>query len=331
MEFRAKRLFALFVLMAISGCAFLSPVPANSTSTPSVAETLTNSPPPTAVIVSTATQTPEVAPSGKIVFTCQVSGVQHQDQICIINADGTGFGQLTWDNNSEHYYPSLSPDGMSIVYSANPTGVYEIYEMDLQGNSRQLTHGLGTLTSPEISPDGKSIVFTVGDGLVNSIWVMDRDGSRPRMVCSPGWDPTWSPDGKQILFASRDIQNTIQLFIVNLDGTGLRQVTRMASLRGRSDWSPDGRWAVTYAGESWGRELFIVPLNGSEPSQLTPSGGNGQGPGISPDGLWVAFTAYYNDLGDDDGCEIYLIRTDGTRLTRLTQNNYCDYQPRWGP
>ena len=34
---------------------------------------------------------------------------------------------------------------------------------------------------------------------------------------------------------------------------------------------------------------------------------------------------------DDHGCEIYVIRTDGTELRRLTNNEYCDYQPRWGP
>ena len=42
---------------------------------------------------------------------------------------------------------------------------------------RQLTHGLGTLTSPEISPDGNLIAFTLGDGQTPSLWVMNRDGS----------------------------------------------------------------------------------------------------------------------------------------------------------
>jgi len=51
---------------------------------------------------------------------------------------------------------------------------------------------------------------------------------------------------------------------------------------------------------------------------------------VSPDGKWVAFTAYFDKYGDDHGCEIYVIRTDGTDLRRLTNNDYCDYQPRWG-
>jgi TolB protein len=71
--------------------------------------------------------------------------------------------------------------------------------------------------------------------------------------------------------------------------------------------------------------------DGSSVRQLTPSGGNSQGPSFSLDGQWVAFTAYFDKYGDDHGCEIYIIRTDGTDLRRLTNNGYCDYQPRWGP
>jgi TolB protein len=274
--------------------------------------------------------TPEVGSTGKIAYTCQLSGVRFLDHICIINADGTGFKKLTPDDGAAHFYPSIAPDGMSVVYSANPTGVYEIYEADLNGNTHQVTHGLGTLTSPEISPDGKLIAFSLGDGQTSSIWIVNRDGSQPRVVYGPGWDPTWSPDGEKILFASYDQNNTIQLFFVDLDGSNLQQVTQLENLRGRSDWSPDGNWAVTYAGEPWGRELFSFQIGGGEPVQLTPSGGNSQGPSISPDGRWVAFTAYYGDIGNDDGCEIYIIRTDGTQLTRLTENDYCDWQPRWG-
>jgi TolB protein len=331
MDVRIRKGTVTFLFILMSGCSISAPHPANSTPVTTITVTIAPLPTTTNIVAQIPTEPAEINPAGKIAFTCQLSGIQYRDQICVINADGSGFKRLTKDDNSAHFYPSMAPDGKSIVYSANPTGVYEIYEMDLNGTAHQLTKGLGILTSPEISPDGKSIIFTVGDGQINSIWVMNRDGSHPRMVFSPGWDPTWSPDGNQILFASRDTQNAIQLFTVNLDGTGLQQVTNMANLRGRSDWSPDGKWAVTYAGEPWGRELFLIPLDGGEPIQLTPSAGNSQGPSFSPDGKWVVFTAYYNQIGNENGCEIYFIRIDGTQLTRLTQNDYCDWQPRWGP
>jgi TolB protein len=272
-------------------------------------------------------------PAGKIVMTCQVFKVQASNQICIMNADGTGYRRLTTDDGRQHYYPSLAPDGGSVVYAAfREANVYEIYEMSLaDGSVRQLTDRLGILNSPEISPDGSSIVFmhSYPSGDRYELWVMDRAGGNPhRIFNGQGWDPTWSPDGTQILFAS-DAGGANQLYIINADGTGLRQVSHLPALRGRSDWSPQDL-IVTYSGEPWAREIFAMGTDGSGQRQISPAGGNSQGPSLSPDGAWVAFTAYFDNFGDIHGCEIYIMRVDGTDLRRLTNNDYCDYQPRWG-
>lgn len=267
-------------------------------------------------------------PSGKIVYTCQVTG----NQICIINADGTGFRQLT-NNPIRQWYASLAPDGNSVIYSAYAKdNVFEIYELNLASEKPvQLTTDLGVLIAPEISPDGKSIAFTYGNAAgASQIWVMDRNGKNPHRIHKQGWDPTWSPDGKQILFAS-NIEGANQLFVMNADGSGVKRITDFDALRGRSDWSPDGQWMVTYNGPSWHREVFIFRPDLSDLHQLSPAGGNSQGPAFSPDGKWVVFTSYFDHYGDDLGCEIYIIRVDGTDLRRLTDNAYCDYQPRWGP
>jgi Tol biopolymer transport system component len=286
-------------------------------------------PPPT---VQPAAATPSLVladgPTGKIVYTCQIAG----NQICIINADGTGFRQLTSDP-IRHWYASLSPDGASVIYSAYAKdNIFEIYEMNLEtGIVTQLTDELGVCIAPEISPDGTFIVFTWGNAKgASQIWVMDRNGANPHMIYKQGWDPTWSPDGTQILFAS-DIEGANQLFVMNVDGSGLRRVTNFDALRGRSDWSPDGAWMVTYNGEAWKREVYIFRPDFSDLRRLSPEGGNSQGPSFSPDGKWVTFTAYFDHYNDDLGCEIYIIRVDGTDLRRLTDNAYCDYQPRWGP
>jgi len=160
---------------------------------------------------------------------------------------------------------------------------------------------------------------------------MDRNGEDAGNIPKiSGWDPTWSPDGKQILFASGP-EGGAQLFIVKRNGKDLHQVSNLPAIRGRSDWSPDGQSIVTYSGPAWNREVYIMNVDGSNARQLTPGGGNSQGPSFSPDGRWVVFTAYFDHYGEDHGCELYIIRTDGTDLRRLTDNDYCDYQPRWGP
>ena len=275
------------------------------------------------------------APTGHIVFTCQIYKYQSSDQVCIMNADGTGYRRLTTEDDIRHFYPSLSPDGRKVLYSAfREENVYEIYSYDLEsGKVDRLTNRNGVLTAPEYSPDGQSITFTrwAPNSDRYQIMLMGSNGYNadniPRME---GWDPTWSPDGKQILFAS-DRNGAVQLFAVRVDGKNVHQISNLPAIRGRSDWSPDGQFIVTYSGESWHRELYIMNADGSQSRQLTPTGGNSQGPSFSPDGKWVAFTAYFDKYEDIHGCEIYIIRTDGTDLRRLTDNEYCDYQPRWGP
>src|SRR5215207_1589623 len=86
----------------------------------------------TAIVIDTNVD----KPTGKIVYTCQVKG----DEVCIINADGSGWRQLT-DLLSASYYASFSPDGESIVFIVKGTGFTEIYEIDLgSGERTQLTH-----------------------------------------------------------------------------------------------------------------------------------------------------------------------------------------------
>lgn len=273
-------------------------------------------------------------PTGQIVFTCQLYKYQSSDQICIMNADGTGYRRLTTDNGVRHFYPSLSPDGRRVLYSAfRESNVYEIYSYNLSdGDVDRLTNRIGVLTAPEYSPNGEMIAFTrwAANSDRYQITLMERNGNDPNNIPRiEGWDPTWSPDGKQILFASAR-NGPVQLFAVRTDGKNLQQISSLPAIRGRSDWSVLGQ-IVTYSGESWHRELYIMNADGSESRQLTPKGGNSQGPSFSPDGRWVAFTAYFDKYDDIHGCEIYIIRTDGTDLRRLTNNEYCDYQPRWGP
>ncbi|NCP85875.1 MAG: hypothetical protein CO094_11915 [Anaerolineae bacterium CG_4_9_14_3_um_filter_57_17] len=304
--------------------------------------TLTLSPrtsnPPTPGLPAASTGFPSLTPTpagpGKIVYVCQIFKTSANDQICLMNADGSNRRRLTSDDSAKHYYPSFAPDGQSIVFSSNLSGQgqYDLYEMDLLGNIRRLTAGIGILTAPEISPDGQQIAFTRGDGVAaTDVWLMKRDGSDPHLLYKNGWDPSWSPDGGRVLFASPVTGYGIQLASVRLDGSDFQRLTNLPNLRGRNDWSADGLWLITYSGQPWQRELFLMNADGANPHQITPAGGNSQGPSFSPDSQFVTFTAYFDRYGDVNGCEIYTLRLDGSQLTRLTDNDYCDWQPRWGP
>jgi len=115
-------------------------------------------------------------PTGKIVFTCYINQV---DQICLMNADGSGRVQLTSEKGTS-YYASISPEGSTIYFSSRRTGNFEIYSMNLKGKSlRRLTGGIGSLYAPERSPIEERIVFTNETGGTQQIWVMRVDGKNP--------------------------------------------------------------------------------------------------------------------------------------------------------
>jgi TolB protein len=278
---------------------------------------------------------PGEIPPGQIVYTCQIYRTRLRDQICLINTDGTGYRRLTQEADWAHNFASLSPDGRSVVYVARePGGVFQVYEMDLHsGVTVQLTDIENNASAPEISPDGRRIIFNrIWEG-TDTIWVMNRDGSNQRLVFGPprgsGWDPVWSPDGSQVLFAS-DRGEDIQLYVIDLDGSNLQQVTQLENLRGRSDWSPDGTAIATYSGEPWLREIVIMEPDGTNPRQIT-DGGNNLAPSFSPDGSWIAFTSYMDKYRQELGCEIYIMPRDGSEYIRLTADDICNWQPRWGP
>jgi len=293
--------------------------PPTQTPNSQILQFLTPLPPPTESLSPTSIPIfNDSPPTGKIVFACYVKQI---DQICLMNADGSGREQLT-DFTATAFYPSLSPDGGTIYFSSKRSGGFEIYSINVNGDGLQrLTRDIGSLYAPELSPSGDLIVFAKsGDGL----WVMKPDGDNPRPLTDrDDIDPTWSPDGSMIAFASsRSGQR--QLFVMNADGSNIQQVTDLNNMGGRSTWSPDGTQLAFYRGPAGDHNIYIINVDGTGLVQLT-NGGDNLGPSWSPDGNWIAFTSFR-----DGNNEIYIIHPDGTGLTRLTSNTISDWQPRWG-
>lgn len=320
-----KKITPLAALVFLAACNLPRPEPTAVPSPILPFPSLINSPAPA--------ETEQPLLSGKIVYTCQPSKLSGFNHICMMNPDGGEQVQLTTDDTADHFFASFAPDGESIVFSSNQTGDYEIYEMDLAGIQTRLTDSISAF-APAISPDGNEIVYSFSPGpemTDSQLWRMGRDGSDrfPLTNLDGGaWDAVWSPDGGRILFASMLGEN-VQLFTINANGSDLRQVTTNEGLRGRSDWSPLGNLMSTYIGTLWSREIAVFAPDGSNLTFIT-DGGNNLAPSFSPDGEWIVFTSYLDHFQKADGCEIYIIRIDGSDRRRLTDNDFCDWQPRWG-
>lgn len=303
-----------------------------------VAQTLAAAPRRTSTPSFSPDNDPNQLPSGKIVYVCQYSKRSGFNQICLMNADGSRQRVLTPPSNADNFFPSLAPDGKSVLFASDRSGAYQIYELDLASEELvQLTDFEGLQAyAPAVSPDGEKIVYYVsrsGGSYPDNqnLWIMNRDGSDAQAITARSggaWDPAWSPDGQFILFASQAAGRP-QLFIIDADGRNPVRVTEIDGIRGRNDWSADGLTLSTYIGVLWDRDIYVFDLVGENLRQLT-DGGNNLAPSFSPDGQWIVFMSYRDNIRQDLGCEIYIMRVDGTELTRLTDNDICDWQPRWG-
>jgi serine/threonine protein kinase/Tol biopolymer transport system component len=146
---------------------------------------------------------PELSPDGTR-FVMRVPR-RTQDDIVVVNRDGTNWRDLTNDKFFDRY-PRWSPDGKRIAFTSDRSGRYEIWMLDADStNLRQLTFDSpGDTTFPLWSPDGTHIFFR--NNLVNSILDVDKTWAEQNLRLLPAvggdelfiaWD--WSPDGKMLL------------------------------------------------------------------------------------------------------------------------------------
>jgi Tol biopolymer transport system component len=197
-----------------------------------------------------------------------------------VNVDGTGLRRLT-STPGYDAEATVAKDG-TIVFTSVRDGDMDIYTMSADGsNVRRLTNLPGPDGGPFFSADGSKIVFRgrhpptgperneFFDFLKKGIWrptslevfTMNRDGSNLRQVTNTGtganWAPFFTPDGKQIIYASNAKNprgNNFDLFLVNIDGTGLEQITTSESFDGFPMFSPDGRKLVFASNRNAARE-----------------------------------------------------------------------------
>lgn len=285
---------------------------------------------PTALPTLTPPPIPARPHIGRIIFTCTRGDF---NQLCMVNADGSGYRQIT-NVQAHNYYPVYSPLGGAIVYASNQNGGYFDLFLFIFENSRllRLTERIGNVFAPSFSPDGQTILFAnrAAEGPA-SLWTVDIRGKNPKLLYAGPADivaADWSPDGGTIAFAmATDRPGSYEIFLMNADAANIRQLTRgLEGIGGSLDWSPDGRFLLIYAGPPGDKDIFRIDVAAQTASQLT-DGGNNAAAVYSPDGAWIAF----NSLRNNDQADLFVMRADGSDLRQITDNPEPDWQPQWEP
>ncbi len=284
-------------------------------------------PPPTPA----PTPRPTGVHGGHIVFTCTRKDI---NQICMINADGTGYTQLT-NGMTNTYYPTISPDSEIVVFAINKYDNFDLHALTLSTSKlTQLTDNIGNSFSPNFSPDGKQIVFVnrAAEG-PSSLWMMGRRGENPHLFYAAPNNVVgvaWSPDGETLAFAmAADLQFTYEIFLLDVQNPEARprRLTRgLSGIGGSIAWSPDSKNLLIFAGPVAAREVYRLDVATGEITQLT-FGGNNASAAYSPDGQYIV----YNSLRNNGQADLYIMRADGHSTRQLTDNPEPDWQPQWGP
>lgn len=210
----------------------------------------------------------------------------------------TNIERLTSRSNYE-YNAKYSPDGKRIVYQEFNWGTNEvdIFIADKNGrNAIQFTTAKGGDRNPDWTRDNKHIVFTSGRDLSYNIYIKPVDGSSTKKLTSnwaTNFAPSTSKASDKIAFLS-DRKGRVNLYVMDLDGSNLTNLTPKL----KSDFfkairfSSSGYWAYK---TSW-----------------------------SPNGKQIVFNAM-----KDGNLELFIVNSDGTVLTQITDNNDSDISPFW--
>ena len=146
--------------------------------------------------------------------------------------------------------PDWSPDGRKLVFTSHAVtdntddhATAEIYVTDAGGVGKRtrLTNNAEEERAPAWSPDGTRLVFMCRRGGSDfEICVMSADGTRQVQLTDNtigDLSPSWSPDGRKIVFHRRvGGRGQFQLFLINADGTGEKQLTNAPGMNGFPNW-----------------------------------------------------------------------------------------------
>ena len=277
---------------------------------------------------------PAGPPALDLLFTSNRTG---NSEVYLLPAGQTEWINLS-DDHREDNWGEWSPDGSKIAFQTRRNGNLDIWLMNADGSDKKpLTRHTDADYLPSWSPDGKQIAFVSwrpepGDTEhANHIYIMNADGSDQRRLLpvSPGTSAgvEFAPDGKSLI-TTRKIGEQADLYVIDLKGNELRQLTDDEAYDGAATLSPDGTKIAFYSEADGTSKIVVMDIDGSNRVDIVSEGLNYY-PRWSPDGAWITYCAQAASMSDYD---VWAIRSDGSgEPVKLVSTPGREVESRWRP
>ncbi len=223
-----------------------------------------------------------------IVFSSGRDDPNGINEIYTMNSDGSDQKRLVAWPNSYEWGAVYSTDDKWIAFTTTKDGKYEIYLVPADGSAAplNLTQNDFLDSYPDWSPDGRWLAFVSDRSGNYDIWKMDvqaclaarqegaaKDDPRcnaTQLTTNPDDDffPRWSPDGKRIVFESRQNSNR-DIYVMDADGGNVARLTTDPERDTTPFWVDDGRFIVYSHDYLPNLDLHVVRPDGSGDHRLT--------------------------------------------------------------
>jgi len=224
--------------------------------------------------------------------------LEGHEQLFIANVDGSNERKLLAAPNVDIEDPAWSPDGTRIAYVRIAGSSKSVHVMDIDGSGdRLLTPPNQSPIHPVWMPDSGSILYCTDDDLhppeKNSaeIYRLDVTSLKITTLISGGINtyPVPSPDGTRVAFRKMLGTNS-EVFIANIDGSGIRNLTNHPAFDGWPAFSPDGKRIAFASNRNSAYQIFVMDVDGSNVKLVANTEGRATAPQWSKDGRSIYFT-----------------------------------------